>query len=177
MTLAAADHQKFNVLLEESLPWHSPVCCKSWLLKQSFVSTDDEVPQTDQKSSQSLSFKRKPALKPRLNCTLDWVCVCLSEAKRCCSKPILLFPCDSCTDSWMLPSFNKQTLCAISLSYHPVTLYGEDKSKQLKFKLLCALPWLPSFCVSLHLSQAHAWTASVSRQGYKMLQEMNNTQV
>ncbi len=61
----------------------------------------------------------------------------------------------------MLPSFNKQALCAISPSYQPVTLYGEDKSRQLKFKLPCALPWLPSFRVSPHLSLAPGWTASV----------------
>lgn len=53
----------------------------------------------------------------------------------------------------MLPSFNKQALCAISSSYQPVTLYGEDKSRQLKFKLRCALAWLSSLpCVSTFLS-------------------------
>lgn len=55
----------------------------------------------------------------------------------------------------MLPSFNKQALCAIGSSYQPVTLYGEDKSRQLKFKLRCALAWLSSLpCVSTSLSCA-----------------------
>lgn len=40
-------------------------------------------------------------------------------------------------------STNK-ALRAIGPSYQPVTLYGEDKSRQLKFKLQCALAWLPS---------------------------------
>lgn len=56
---------------------------------------------------------------------------------------------------WMLPSFNKQAICAISPSYQPVTLYGEDKSRQLKFKLPCALPWLPSSRVSQCVSLWH----------------------
>lgn len=68
---------------------------------------------------------------------------------------------------WLLPSFNKQALCAISTSYQPVTLYGEDKSRQLKFKLPCALPWLPSFRVSPHLSLAPGRTASVLCQRQK----------
>lgn len=67
----------------------------------------------------------------------------------------------------MLPSLNTQALCAISPSYQPVTLYGEDKSRQLKFKLPCALAWLPSFRVSPHLSLAPDWTASVLCQEAK----------
>lgn len=98
------------------------------------------------------AFKIYPALKPRLNCALHRECGCWSEVKKCCSKSILLFFCGSCPDIWMLPSFNKQSLHAISPSYQPVTLYGEDKSRQLKFKLPCALPWLSSFRVSSHLS-------------------------
>lgn len=62
----------------------------------------------------------------------------------------------------MLLSFNKQAPSAISPSYQPVTLYGEDKSRQLKLKLLCAVPRLPSFCVSpdLSLSPALGWSGS-----------------
>lgn len=41
---------------------------------------------------------------------------------------------------WLVAALYKQSLSVISSSYQSVTLRWEDKSRQLKFKLLCARP-------------------------------------
>lgn len=105
-------------------------------------------------------FSVYQALKPWLNCALYCERGCLSEVKKCCTKSILLFLVAPAQISGCCQALTNR-LCAINPSYQPVTLYGEDKSRQLKFKLLCALPWLPSFRVSLHLSLVLDRTASV----------------